>query len=192
MDLSQTLQKYAANMLAQSLQSVLPTVSIAPVGDGFEVAFQGRIERFPFMPGYSMEDFYENIRKFFTEVKPPASAPAGNPLPGEVNHHVQLCHQLAKNNGWWERERNIGETLMLVNTELAEAMEELRLPGATVHTVRDAEPNEKPEGFVYEIADAVIRLYDLAGGLGLNLGTAIARKLEFNTKRGYRHGGKQA
>jgi hypothetical protein len=37
--------------------------------------------------------------------------------------------------------------------------------------------------FEVELADAVIRIFDLAGGYGLDLGGALAEKLEYNASR---------
>jgi hypothetical protein len=50
----------------------------------------------------------------------------------------------------------------------------------------------KPEGFVVELADAVIRIADLCGALGLDLAAAIELKHAFNVSRPFRHGGKNA
>ncbi len=49
----------------------------------------------------------------------------------------------------------------------------------------------KPEGFAVELADAVIRIFDLAGALGLDLEAAMERKHEYNRGRPFMHG-KQA
>ena len=72
--------------------------------------------------------------------------------------------------------RNVGELLCLVHSEISEAMEGHRkllmddhLPTRTMLEV--------------ELADAVIRILDLAGGLGLDIGGAIAEKLLFNSTR---------
>lgn len=43
-----------------------------------------------------------------------------------------------------------------------------------------------------ELADIVIRVFDDAERLGINIGSAIARKHAFNAHREYRHGGKIA
>lgn len=50
----------------------------------------------------------------------------------------------------------------------------------------------KPEGFVVELADVVIRIADLCGALGLDLAEAIEIKHAYNATRAYRHGGKRA
>ena len=39
----------------------------------------------------------------------------------------KFCHSIAKEKGFWDKERNMGEALMLIVTELAEAMEAYRI-----------------------------------------------------------------
>ena len=48
----------------------------------------------------------------------------------------------------------------------------------------------KPEGFIFELADTVIRIADLCGKLDLELDKAIDLKMKFNKTRPYRHGNK--
>ncbi len=40
-----------------------------------------------------------------------------------INTLCNLSHQNAKDKGFWDKERNIGELLMLITSELAEALE---------------------------------------------------------------------
>lgn len=81
--------------------------------------------------------------------------------------------------------------VMLVVTELAEAVEEAR-EGRFETWYDDVNPEGKPEGFTIELADAVIRIFHIAGLLGLDLEGAIRMKTAYNEKRAYRHGGKKA
>lgn len=70
--------------------------------------------------------------------------------------------------------------LMLVVTELAEAVEGLRKPVAS-----------SLEGFTNEeeeIADAIIRLFHYAGQFKLRLGDAVLAKMAKNEGRPYKHG----
>ncbi len=85
--------------------------------------------------------------------------------------------------GWWtnlatgERlDRNVGELLCLVHSEISEAME-----GHRKGQMDDKLP-DRPMIEV-ELADAVIRIADLCGALGYDLGGAIDEKLAFNATR---------
>lgn len=106
-------------------------------------------------------------------------------------------HALAREKGWWtdpetgaevDAEKRIPEAIALVHSELSEALEEYRR--GTLATYYAA--TGKPEGFAVELADAVIRILDLSGALGLDLEAAIAEKHAFNRTRPYRHGGRRA
>lgn len=116
-----------------------------------------------------------------------------------INDLVSAAYETSKNKGWWDLpegwpadmayEPNTGEKLMLVVTELSEAMEDYR-KGLPLDVIQIA--GGKPEGFPIELADAVIRIADLCGYLGIDLNTAIIQKLEYNKTRSFRHGGKRA
>jgi NTP pyrophosphatase (non-canonical NTP hydrolase) len=66
--------------------------------------------------------------------------------------------------------------LMLIVSELAEAME-----GHRKNLMDDKLPHRKMQEV--EIADAAIRIFDLAGAMGYDLGAAIVEKLSFNAQR---------
>ena len=87
---------------------------------------------------------------------------------------TELCHRIAVEKGFWDEKRNIGEALMLIVTELAEAME--------------AHRHQDHENFREEIADTFIRLFDLCGGLEIDIQHEIEKKSEKNKKRPYKHG----
>lgn len=109
-------------------------------------------------------------------------------FPNEGAYQASVINGLARavhrnNKKWWTDlktgeplKRNVGEMLMLVVSEIAEAMEGHRknlnddhLPGRSMLEV--------------ELADAVIRVFDLAAGLGLDLGGAFAEKMAYNLSR---------
>jgi NTP pyrophosphatase (non-canonical NTP hydrolase) len=109
-----------------------------------------------------------------------------------------------KAKGFWDQERNVGETLMLVVTELAEAMEvhrktgDIRINSASKRTVENVSEDLFPSTFVMlskdtfgdEIADALIRIFDLAGGFGIDLDFHVSQKLRYNATRERLHGKK--
>ena len=97
-------------------------------------------------------------------------------------------HKNAKAHGFWEMPRSIGELLMLVTSELSEALEEIR-NGNHVWEVNYT-ADCKPKGFPIELADAVLRILDLCEYLGLNLEQAMIDKHKYNLTRPYKHGKK--
>tara|TARA_Y100000310_G_scaffold305024_1_gene344781 strand:- start:2 stop:337 length:336 start_codon:yes stop_codon:yes gene_type:complete len=102
------------------------------------------------------------------------------------------AHEIAKEHGWWEEERNIGELLALVHSEVSEALEEWREKGDNDLAHYDRFLDGTPVGFPIELADIIIRVMDMAEHLGINLDEAIQVKMAYNENRPYRHGGKRA
>ena len=94
------------------------------------------------------------------------------------------CHKTAVEHGWWESgsERNLGEQLLLVVSEITEAFEEYREGRAPAEIYYVAEWGEKPEGFTVEIADVLIRLFDMLEGQELipTLAYALSLKIAHN------------
>jgi NTP pyrophosphatase (non-canonical NTP hydrolase) len=96
-------------------------------------------------------------------------------------------HATAKEKGWYEPpHRTSIESLMLVVTEIAEAVEEIRNSSKPIYR-----EGRKYEGMAVECADAIIRLMDLAEYEGWPVAEAIILKSEFNKSRPHRHGGKK-
>jgi len=115
--------------------------------------------------------------------------------------------------GFWDKTRNIGEMLMLVTSELSEALEADRngdnMPNRTMGSPYEAtlkyietgiitnaqeykEAFEKDikNTFEDELADAVIRLFDICEGMQIDLPFFIRAKLEYNKLRPHKHGKK--
>jgi NTP pyrophosphatase (non-canonical NTP hydrolase) len=98
---------------------------------------------------------------------------------------IIMSHQIAKNKGFWDRERSLLELICLVHTELAEATEEARIGFEPNYTYYDG---EKPCGIPSELADTVIRIFDICGHYEIDLDQIIVEKLAYNKSREYKHG----
>lgn len=72
--------------------------------------------------------------------------------------------------------RNVGELLALIHSEISEALE-----GHRKNLMDDKLPHRPM--IEVELADAVIRIFDMAAGLGLDLGGAYAEKMAYNAVR---------
>ena len=104
-------------------------------------------------------------------------------MQGEINDLVGICYKNATEAGWHTDittgeliVRNKGEMLMLIVSEVAEAMEGER------KNLMDDHLLSRPMAEV-ELADAVIRIADYCGRFGYDLGGAIMEKLEYNKHR---------
>ena len=103
-----------------------------------------------------------------------------------INQLIEDAHSNAVIHGFWDYYKNIDNSLqevkkafvtqflMLINCEIAEAVEGLR---------KNDENN-----FKEELADVAIRLFDLCGGLNIDLEYEIAKKMDKNRLRPYKHG----
>lgn len=96
------------------------------------------------------------------------------------------CHQAAKSAGWWIDPKTgasitdnplcFSSKLCLVHSEISEAME-----GDRKDLMDDKLPHRKMREV--ELADAVIRIFDMAGAYQMDLAGAIAEKMAYNQIR---------
>ena len=112
-----------------------------------------------------------------------------NLLANAINALCEDCHATAVDKGWYDTELKPPELIALCHSELSEALECYRDDDDLGLGYREG---EKPDGFVVELADTLIRIFDMAAFLKLDLGAALIEKMRYNTTRPYRHGNKRA
>lgn len=98
---------------------------------------------------------------------------------------TQYCYNTYLDNwqkGFW-KEANLPTKLALIHGEVSEALEALRLPEPVMDKHLPDYTN-----FAVELADIVIRVFDLAGQQSIPLGKIIDDKLAFNKTREHKHG----
>lgn len=154
-----------------------------------------------------------NFAEAFNDLGKEEEKEIGEAVEKVFNDFSKIINGGNRKRGFWEdfdkheekkelRNAFICQFIMLVNTELSEAVEALREGNLT-------EPFDKlklkemlkagtpfktafkvtiKDKFEDEIADAIIRLLDLAGGLNIDIGYFIAQKLKYNSTREYKHG----
>lgn len=114
--------------------------------------------------------------------------------------------------GFWDKGVDVPEKLMLIVSEVSEAMEADRIDN---YCDRSLNNNGRPSGafkeghegefteaewwfkdnvkdkFEDELADIAIRVFDLAYEMGIDLSWHIQKKVQYNTNRPKMHGGKK-
>jgi NTP pyrophosphatase (non-canonical NTP hydrolase) len=104
-----------------------------------------------------------------------------------LNQLRDEAHRIAVEHGF--KDASVGEDLMLMVTELAEAMEAFRENAPLAEMTY--EPNGKPMGVPSEIADVIIRALHFCGKHGIDIEKAVEVKMAYNATRPFKHGGKR-
>lgn len=102
-----------------------------------------------------------------------------------VVHLTRVCHVASRDAGWWtgkngERLQDnplmFSNKLCLIHSEISEAME-----GDRKGLPDDKLPHRSMREV--ELADALIRIFDLAGAYQMDLAGALVEKMAFNAQR---------
>lgn len=106
-----------------------------------------------------------------------------------INELMREVFKVSEEHGFWLlRDINsIPRAIALIHSELSEALEESREMVFDPAKIFFTDSN-KPLGFPIELADAIIRILDLAGALGIDMEEAIRLKHEYNKTRPHMHG----
>lgn len=137
--------------------------------DGMVIARNGRADNAPIRRGP------DNAREEILKALSP------DEWAGWLNTLSRICR--AWNYTWWKDpangdplNRNKGELLALIHSEVSECLE-----GVRKNLMDDHLPHRRMEEV--ELADALIRIFDYAGGFGLDIGGAFAEKMKYNSER---------
>lgn len=106
-------------------------------------------------------------------------------LRAAANHLRNSCHMAASIAGWWTTPEGddirdnpycFSNKLCLIHSEISEAME-----GDRKDLMDEKLPHRSAREV--ELADALIRIFDLAGAYNMDIGGAIVEKMNYNAQR---------
>lgn len=120
----------------------------------------------------------------------------------QIKELQNSIHANAIRKGFWEEPVNIGEKLMLIVSEISEALEAHRKgrhcnpvdvawflsTTDESHAIHEVFPEKIKDTFEDEIADAVIRLLDMCAKMDIPIEAHIEAKMRYNATRPYKHG----
>ncbi len=114
-----------------------------------------------------------------------------------LNELAENIHKDNVDRGFYDEPRETGTILMLIVSELSEALEAYRKDKFVDKNDLEGEfdkdkfKEKVKDTFEDEIADALIRILDMCGHMDIDIAKHVYQKLLYNRTRGYKHGGKK-
>lgn len=154
-----------------------------PMGSGKTTRVKAKYTGYDLMQVEDCDDFERWLVRKRDKAATPRPPARFRDTATDVNHLVAKCHNASLDAGWWPDKHDIKQNpnivpakMCLIHSEVSEAME-----GHRKNLMNDKLPHRKM--VEVELADALIRIADLAGALGLDLGGAVVEKIVFNVDR---------
>lgn len=143
-----------------------------------------RIKKFKFKPSQQEIFFSEDCyNKFIANPYIPVT---------NFNKIADFCYQEAKDKGWHESSEkpDLSKYLMNMHGEISELWEAYRKNKLNEACDKSNKMEEPLSCFEEEVADILIRTFDLSAAFKIDLDKCFRSKIKYNRKREHRHGGK--